>query len=261
MFDDSRRRFEEALQGLLAAPGRALDDRFGIYRTGEQLIEAAAGLHQKARPTRAWLLAGPATRARWDLHGLLLPLEPVLDEEPEPGEWSVRKTLTHMLHSQRFWAWLFGLWADDAGSPGVLPRPRGAAIPDQFRRPPEALPGTVAELRGELDLAMDASFLHLADLAGAGHLQTRVPFNLRGGEVPVEYYPLRWAGHLWEHTIQIEKALDRPASEAERMVRVLARAWGDLEAAAMLAPPPQAELAVAEAAGGVQERLQQGEAT
>lgn len=256
MLEGARRRVEALLQTLLAAPDRVVEDRFGTYRSGELLIEAAAEVRRTARPSRAWRLCEPVTVARWDFHGLLLPLQPVLDAEPAPEEWPVRHTLTHVLNSQRFWAWLLGFWAKEAARGEALSRPRGEAIPDEFRRRGPR-PGTLVELRAMLDEAMDASFTHLAALEAAGQMETELPFNLRGTfDVPVAYYPQRWAGHLWEHTIQVETtlvALDRQPTEVERMARVLARTWGDLEAVAMSLPDPEA--AVAETLSAVEGRL------
>ena len=43
----------------------------------------------------------------------------------------------------------------------------------------------------------------------------------------------RWASHITEHTVQVDKTLvwlGRQPSEVERLVRLVAAAWGRLEA-------------------------------
>jgi len=107
---------------LLAIPDSALekpwpwrdeeaDLRYGLYRLLESLDEAEAAVARSldeagggARPPSARRIA-PATAARWDLHGLLagLPLD-LLDADPGGGEWSIRRTLGHVLSSQRGYA-------------------------------------------------------------------------------------------------------------------------------------------------------------
>ena len=55
----------------------------------------------------------------------------------------------------------------------------------------------------------------------------------------------RWASHIIEHTVQVDKTLvwlGRQPSEVERLVRLVATAWGRLEANVWPQSPDQATL-------------------
>ena len=88
------------------------DIRYGAYRAAEALelaeVEARAVLAASdagdtlAGETRAARIIGPSTAARWDLHGLLLPLdEALLDAAPGGEEWTIRLTVGHVIEGQR----------------------------------------------------------------------------------------------------------------------------------------------------------------
>ena len=73
--------------------GSEAEVRYGAYRAAESLelaeIEARTAT-ASGDPTEkvAARLVGPTTAARWDLHGLLMPLEDaLLDADPGGGEW------------------------------------------------------------------------------------------------------------------------------------------------------------------------------
>lgn len=66
----------------------------------------------------------------------------------------------------------------------------------------------------------------------------------------------RWSSHLIEHTVQVEKTLDRRPSEVARLVRHLHAAWGRLEA--LVFPMAAAELARRDDLGRSVDRLLAG---
>jgi hypothetical protein len=60
-----------------------------------------------------------------------------------------------------------------------------------------------------------------------------------GVTVDVRFRVTRWSSHMREHTIQAEKTLamiGHPLTEVERLVRLIAAAWGRLEADLYLWP-------------------------
>ena len=85
------------------------------------------------------------------------------------------------------------------------------------------------DVRAKLDDLVDLS---MARLGGLSQEQLDVPARWSGGEVTVGFRVGRWASHLREHTIQVEKTLvmlDRPIPEVERLIRMAFEAYGRLE--------------------------------
>src|SRR5262245_48330259 len=81
------------------------DVRYGLYRLHELLEEGAAeAARAGGAVTQGGLILGQATAARWELHGLLLPLGDQLDREPGGGEWTIRRTLGHVVAVQASYA-------------------------------------------------------------------------------------------------------------------------------------------------------------
>jgi len=104
------------------------------------------------------------------------------------------------------------------------------------------LTGGRAALRRALDAPVDAALGLFADLDDEAGLAD--PAVWAGYEVPARFRLGRCGGHLREHTIHVEKTLallGRAPSEVERMVRVVAAAYGRLEGACLgLEPLPPA---------------------
>ncbi|MEJ7749406.1 MAG: DinB family protein [Candidatus Limnocylindrales bacterium] len=214
--------------------------RYGAYRAAEALeaaeIEArAAASAGDAAERRAARMIGPSTAARWDLSGLLLPLEEaVLDADPGNDEWSVRLTMGHIIGSQRGYAWS-AAWR--------LAQGVDAAAPAQPMSPPEsfwdAMPddataeavGTFDDLRGRLDAILD---LGMERLAGLPDDRLALPTRWSGFPVTLGFRIGRWSSHIREHTIQVEKTLamlGHVPTEPARLARHLLAAYGRAEAA------------------------------
>jgi uncharacterized damage-inducible protein DinB len=246
-----------AAQDLLAIPdsglekpwpwrGEEADVRYGLYRLIESLDGAAADVARSlvesgagARPPSARRIA-PATAARWDLHGLLagLPLD-LLDADPGGGEWSIRRTLGHVLSSQRgyadFTAWWLARSQDDPDYPKFVPDDVAAAasLPDEDT----AAPGSAHEIRARLDEVLDAAAGRLGALTD-DELGRRARWS--GIAVDVGFRIGRWSSHLVEHTLQVDKTLvllGRPPTEVARLVRLIYAGWGRLEALVFPMPP------------------------
>lgn len=241
----ARSAVEAAGRRLLAVPDDRLeavwpwrghasevDVRYGLYRSFE-LLEAARASAVEAlasagtSPGPAARLGSAATVARWSLHGLLLPLDDAdLDRDPGNREWTIRQTLGHMLQSQQFYARFTAWWLTQAPTPAAIP---ADALSDEVPSEIEESAGSMSEIRVRLDRLLD---LAMERLGGLDAVQVAVPARWSGGEVTVGFRLGRWASHIREHTIQIEKTLvmlDRPTTEVERLIRLILEAYGRLE--------------------------------
>ncbi len=213
--------------------------RYGAYRAAEALelaeVEArAAASAADATERRAARLIGPSTAARWDLHGLLLPLhDALLDADPGGGEWSIRLALGHVIGGQRAYAWGTAWWLEQAYDASNLDRP--TSLPDSFwaTLPDEATTeakGSVDDLRTRLDNHLDLSMERFAGLP-----DDRVGLGARwsGFPVTIGFQFGRWGSHIREHAIQVEKTLailGHFPTEPQRLVRNLLAAYGRAEA-------------------------------
>jgi hypothetical protein len=225
---------DDRLEAVWSWPGHTseVDVRYGFYRAFERLevargaalaALAAAGV---SRPDGA-RMGSAATIARWSLHGLLLPLgDGDLDRDPGNGEWPIRETLGHMLSSQRSYGRFTAWWLTQAPTPAAIP---ADALSDELPSREEEAAGGFADVRARLDALLD---LGMARFGGLSAAQLAVPARWSGGEVTVGFRVGRWASHMREHTIQVEKTLvmlDRPTTEVERLVRLIFEAYGRLE--------------------------------
>lgn len=214
--------------------------RYGAYRAAEALEQAEIEARHvasdaDANERRAARIIGPSTAARWDLHGLLLPLdEPLLDADPGGGEWSLRLVLGHVIASQRGYGWGTAWWqangqqAADPGLPTGAPESLWANMPDEATT--EAA-GSVEELRARLDAILDLSAERLC-----GMPDDRFALGARwsGFTVTVGFRLGRWSSHFREHTIQVDKTLamlGQVPGEPARLVRLVLAAYGRAEAA------------------------------
>jgi hypothetical protein len=245
----ARESLRAALDDLAAVPDSALelpwlwrgsdvDVRYGFYRQYEAISEVgarvrpllarAASVEPPARP-----MLGAATAARWDLHGLLTGLsDDDLDRDPGGGEWTIRQTLGHTVGGQRAYGWFTAWWHSrhDAFA-GDLP----ARVPDEVAEA-SGLPsdddegvGTLAEIRTRLD---DITDLSAGVFAGVDEEDLAARARWSGYAVDVRFRLNRWASHMREHTIQVDKTLvmlGRPTSEVERLLRLIAAGYGRVE--------------------------------
>ena len=240
-----RSAVEQAGRSLLAVPDARLeaawtwpdhasevDVRNGFYRLYELLERAGGEVRTALGDTVAGAPAGArlgrsATVARSSLQGLLLPLTDAdLDADPPGGEWTIRETLGHMISSQRSYGRFTAWFLTQAPAPAApVPDELSATLPERE----EESAGSIDEVRARLDALLDLS---MARLGGFTEEQVAHPARWSGGEVTVGFRIGRWASHLREHTIQVEKTLvmlDRPTTEVERLVRMLFEAYGRLE--------------------------------
>jgi hypothetical protein len=195
--------------------------REALYRSLDEEQSAAA----EALPqTEAFTILSMAQRAFGDLRGLLIVIEDSqFDKVPEPGEWTIRQTMAHMIDAElRYDAqvdWARGRRRNDP-----------VRIPEDKVPPKDDAAGSLADLLVRLAHAREATDRRHADIS-SDHM--RLPTIWGGFEVDVRFRLHRFAGHLIEHTIQCEKTLamlpSYAESEARRIIRHLSSVRGSHE--------------------------------
>ena len=197
-------------------------------------------------------IIGPATAARWDLHGVLAPLtDTEIDADPGGGEWTIRLTLGHTVNSQRAYGWSTAWWQERAfalDDPDLPPRVSEELFADLPDEETAEAAGSLDDIRARLDQILDLSAERLAGLP-----DDRLDHGARwsGFAVPVSFRLGRWSSHIREHTIQVEKTLatlGRTPTEPERLVRLTLAAYGRAEAVVFGQPDADAAARVIAAA-------------
>ena len=217
-------------------PGSEEELRYGFYRIAESFELASIDADGAMRtagvaPDRSTELIRPATAARWDLQGVLEGLsDPTWDADPGNAEWTVRQTLGHVIASQRGYAVFTAWWiqqalpADSVNLPTV-PDSLDALLPSED----EEGAGTPLEVRQRLDEVIDHATERMAYLPPE---QLAYAARWSGFPVDVGFRQARWASHLREHTIQVEKTLTmlgHEPTEVHRLIRLVLAAWGRAE--------------------------------
>jgi hypothetical protein len=229
----------------LGAPGET-ELRYGIYRAYELLESAAADAGRRLEGAGvvrapAARIVGPATAARWELHGALAPLgDADLDRDPGGGEWTIRQALGHIVNSQRAYGWFTAWWLARADAEEFPPRVPDEVAPDFPEEDAEGA-GSLDEIRARLDEILDLAAGRLGGLDDRG-LAARARWS--GFAVDVGFRLGRWSSHLREHTVQVDKTLamlGRQPTEVERLVRLVNGAYGRLESVVFALPPEDVE--------------------
>jgi uncharacterized damage-inducible protein DinB len=162
-----------------------------------------------------------AQRAFGDLRGLMAAIpDALLDREPAPGEWSVRKTMEHTIRVERSYRanTQHALLRHD-DEPLVLPEDRRPkADPADTAGDALAMVDALARRRAETDAALggtDASELSRPTRWAAVDVEF---------DVDVRFRLHRFGAHIVEHTQQIEKTLrmlGQDETDAQAYVRQL----------------------------------------
>jgi DinB superfamily len=226
--------------------------RYGIYRGAETIEVAAAQLEAAlagapARPLGA-IRGSAATVARWALQGRLAAIDDrLLDRVARDGECTIREVMAHTIDGQRSYGWFTRWWLSQPLGETRPAKPTDAAEATSERElPGESAEGagTLAEVRSRLDDVLDEWALRYADLDQAA---LTAPALWSGIPVDIDFRLGRWASHIREHTVQLDKTLDwlgYAPTEPARIVRDLHTAWGRLEASIFPVPPAGTKPAV-----------------
>ena len=242
--ETARTLVEQALADLIAVPDAALDQawtwpdhgevdrRYAFFRILEDLEATAAGIDTgKGGRGPADAIVAPATVARWDLIGTLVPLTATdLDADPGGGEWTIRQTVAHIIASQHSYGAYTAWYRDQGIRTGIEDLPMAPEdLGDPAYDEAIAADGTPDEIRRRLHVALDDAASRLADLT-----TDELGLTARWSELPVTvgFRQGRWSSHIAEHAVQIDKTLvwlGRQPSEVERLLRLVSIAWGRLE--------------------------------
>ena len=218
--------------------------RFGILRTTEQVADAAIEIAARraeagAPPSRAARIIGRYLVAWRELWSVADRADAVIDIPPVEGEWALREILDHLVEADLgFLATIRnGLDQRRAG----VPEPARIGSDEQWLALAEveeepwraALAGSLDDIRQFHRAARDRIVARLATMTDDEMIATS-PFW--DGQRANRFRLGRIESHLRQHTIQTEKAIQEtmgPPREVERLLRLLARAIGDVEAAAL----------------------------
>jgi hypothetical protein len=274
--DDFDRRLRAIDDSALDTPWawEAYDEegvRFGILRTTEQVADAAveiaaARVDAGAPPSRAERLIGRYLVAWRELWSVADRADAAIDTPPADGEWPLRTILDHLVDAD------IGFLATVRN--GLDQRRAGVAVPARIASDETwlalgevveadwraAFEGSLAEMRGFHAGVRDRIVARLAPMTDAEMDETS-PFW--DGERPNRFRLGRFESHLRQHTIQIEKAIQAvigPPREVERLLRLLGRATGEVEAAAIGADASLVAAAIGGLSGEIAGRAEELEA-
>lgn len=214
-------------------PNVRADARYALYRALEEEQEAAA--QTPAAASGSALILEFAQSAFGRLRGLLAGIDDdLLDRDPAPGEWSLRRTLAHAIGVERSYRANTELaLARGDGDPLILPQDSGAAVTTArgtYRRPQ---PDPADTAGGLLDIIAafarrraetDATLSELTDE------QMTLPAQWGQAKIDVRFRLHRFASHIVEHTVQCESTivtLGVPANDP----RLIERAIGAMRGA------------------------------
>lgn len=231
--------------------GEVLEVRDAFHRTLEAEYEQAALVQAAGRLTEPAVAMVAADRALGDLLGLLAGQpDDILDVEPLAGEWALRKVLHHALEVELSFA-CNTRWAVERADTDSL-RPSDELRERESTAPAE---GSVDEIMRRLIAARTATTRFAATLQPA---QLTRPTIWASHDVDVRFRLHRFASHLTEHTIQVEKvlhALNRDPAEARQMVRAIWSARAAHERHSAMEDVARLDHALAERAAQVTARV------
>jgi hypothetical protein len=223
-------------------PGK-VELRFGVYQIGERLEEAIRAI-ELGRAGGPGATLGPAipalsvaTAARWEIHGLLVPLAAdQWDADPGNQDWSVRQIVGHVVSTQRLYGWSNAWFLKRPTSAADASYPPAGVLPPEPTQEAEGA-GDPETVRARFDDVLDTNICANAMLdASAMHVGAR----LAGLPVTIGFRLGRYGSHMREHTIQLDKTLATlgyQPTEVQRVVRLIHTIYGRLEALIIGRPP------------------------
>ncbi len=216
--------------------GVEADVRWGYFLTYEDLLAladaiAAARLAAGRPPTLAQRALARYHTAYRELGALLARVpEDAFDRAPAEGEWPLRAVLGHVMQTNAGFLTITE-WAIErqrAGDDRPLAAPR-----ERFGPRPEADAGGAMHEALARFAALHATVLEA--LTGTADAELTAPIGF-WYTADVAFQLHRFDAHLREHTIQAEKVLEAiqpPASDAWRTLRLCYRSLGEAEGAGL----------------------------
>jgi hypothetical protein len=207
--------------------GRPDELRFALLRLADDEEEATISVAETLaalgwRQPEPQRILGLAEISRgWQLGELVGVPDDLLDREPAPGEWPLRRVLAHQIVTERRYyqrtAWDIaearaGRPTGGEPPPGVVEPPSEAATNER---------GTLHDLIGRLEAAREAALAALADCAAS---DLDVASSWAGHAVDVRFRLHRFAAHERQHTVQIAKTLRGVGFAPTEAQRLLAQA-------------------------------------
>ena len=203
--------------------------RFAFFRTYEDLLQLATHLVTDRRlsnqpQTTAQLCLAQYLAAFRDLQAVLLGVDDVLAEQvPAAGEWSVRQVVPHILGAERS----FFAVIRYALERSRLADDRPIEMPDEAFEEFWTRDGFESRLsQGPVSALMayyDAWHLTvIQEFSSVSEAELQLPSIFWESQpMSVEFRLHRFDSHLRQHTIQIEKALEKMGHEPTESLRLL----------------------------------------
>ena len=242
--------------------------RFACFRTYEELRELAVKLHTERIQAGKTISSAQAILSTY--HAAFLDLQASLLERkndqliqvPAEGQWSVQKTLAHMLDADMgFYALVrYALSQHRRGVWQPSPVPE-QAWPDLIgldeKAYQEIMEGSVESIQG---FYLKFHQRILDDLADMQEGELELPSMYWEAEpMPLRFRLHRFDSHLRQHTIQIEKILlvvAGPPSETRRLVHLIYAALAEVEGG-IFGIGSFGETAIQDLATAIQKRTQE----
>jgi hypothetical protein len=222
--------------------------RFALLQTNQELRELAVLTHEArviTHPmTTAQRIMAQYHLAYRDMRGALSGV-PVADfkREPAPGEWSIRRTLQHMITTPIYFLAVsrYALERQRTGDnrpanpPDDVLDSAAKALMARFGiGADEGDRDTLPDVLGRFD-ALHATVIH--ELGTVSNDELDWPsIWWEGSEKPIRFRLLRFEAHLRQHTVQIEKTrlmLGHQPTEANWLIRQTYNTLGEAESAAL----------------------------
>lgn len=218
--------------------------RFACFRTYEELRELAVSVAvERARagmlPTSAQRILAQYHTAYRDLQALLVGSVGVAEQEPQAGEWPLRRVVQHIVQADAGFyvvvrAALDSYRRGDAQQQEITQALREELIGVEGQRYEALLAGPLPELLDFFDTFHQRVLDEFETISDA---ELEVPSQYwEGYDLPVRFRLHRFESHLRQHTIQIVKTLRGvgvPALEIEQIRRMLFGALAEVEGASL----------------------------
>jgi hypothetical protein len=199
-------------------------------------LEAARGMAGRP-PGESERVRAQYHEAYRDLTGLLHRVrEDELDREPAPGQWPVREAIGHMIGAVYGFSAVVDL-AMDAHARGVA---QGEPSDEEFAKakgqpePTDRIAG--GDVRAVAKVLFEAHKRARRAMSRVTDDDLERPALFWDGPMLLRFRLHRFEAHMRQHTIQVEKtllAIGHPATEAERLVRLIHNGLAGVESASV----------------------------